>query len=394
MVFKQTVQINVKMGKADLIPPKSLKKDSASWVEIIPISSSDHHHRACANFDRQFKCTMEELVNSTVTNGDGTTCEQKPDNIHEQTKQKILIPLTILILVTNIVVLLFIIFNRRFHTPTYTFIASLGVADIFVGFVSIVTVATKANESDFNMCLARIGVTIASISASVWSLTCVAIDRYIAVTRALRYKVIMTKQKTIFGIMCSWFISMTIGALPLIGWNDGVTSYKSYCSFMYVLPDHYILFVFFISAIIPFTTMFVTYGVLFKSARFHIKQIQTIEKLQTDRRSNGVFGISARTLRSVKTFAAVLGCVFVTWLPFLITTLLQLIKFEKNCDLQEIIGTHLLVLGFSNSFLNPLIYALGTKDFRSKVNEVLHGKCYVQNAQVYPHDLERGVNRL
>lgn len=372
---------------------KSVQKYPIFWVEIIPVTPfSKHHQRACANTEREWSCAMEVLGNSTVTLDDATTCSQRPDNIHEQTKQKILIPLTVLILVTNIIVLLFIIFNRKFHTPTYIFIASLGVADLFVGFVSIVTVATKANESDYNMCLARIGVTIASLSASLWSLTCVAIDRYIAVTRALRYKVIMTKRKTCVGITWSWFVSLVIGSLPLAGWNDGETSYKGYCSYMYVLPNLYILFIFAISAIVPFTTMFITYGILFKSARFHIKQIQTIEKLQSDRRSNGVFGISARTLRSVKTLAAVLGCVFVTWLPFSIATILQIINSEKDCNLQVIIGTHLLILGFSNSFLNPLIYALGTKDFRTKVNEVLHGKCYSKESQVFPKELSLGGN--
>ncbi|XP_053404979.1 glucose-dependent insulinotropic receptor-like [Mercenaria mercenaria] len=360
-----------------LVP--STTRSPVYWIELIP--AKKHSNRECPQDDGA--CLMRVLRNSTPY--DDTVCSQLPDNVHENIKQKELIPLTILIILTNFLVLLFIIANKRFHTPTYIFVASLGVADLFVGFVSIVTIATKANEKSQDMCLARIGFTVAAISASVWSLTCVALDRYIAVTRALLYKSIMTKKKTVIGITCSWVFSMVVGFLPMAGWKND--SYKFYCSFMYVLPEYYIVFLFSVSAVIPFTTMFIIYGILFKSARFHIKQIEIIEKLQSDKRNSGMFGISSRNLRSIKTFAAILGCVVITWLPFLIATTVQIIQTTRNCTLHEVIGTHLLVLGFSNSFLNPLIYALGTKDFREKVGQVFRRRCNVLNSsQVFPND--------
>ncbi|XP_045202057.2 octopamine receptor 1-like [Mercenaria mercenaria] len=370
-------------SKITTTPTQSLTRSPVYWVEMVPALPQQYKNREYPQVDGG--CLTKMIDNSTSY--DDPACSQLPDNVNEKIKQKELIPLTILILLTNFLVLLFIIVNKRFHTPTYIFVASLGVADLFVGFVSIVTLATKANEKSQDMCLARIGFTVAAISASVWSLTCVALDRYIAVTRALLYKSIMTKKKTVIGITCSWVFSMVVGFLPLAGWKND--SYKFYCSFMYVLPKYYIVFLFSVSAVIPLTTMFIIYGILFKSARFHIKQIEIIEKLQTDKRNSGMFGISSRNLRSIKTFAAILGCVVITWLPFLIATTVQIIQTTGNCTLQEVIGTHLLVLGFSNSFLNPLIYALGTKDFRAKVGQVFKRRCYAINtSQVFPNDVE------
>ncbi|XP_053404980.1 glucose-dependent insulinotropic receptor-like [Mercenaria mercenaria] len=370
-------------SKITTTPTQSLTRSPVYWVEMVPALPQQYENRECPQDDGG--CLMKMINNSTSY--DDMVCSQLPDNVNEKIKQKELIPLTILILSTNFLVLLFIIVNKRFHTPTYIFVASLGVADLFVGFVSIVTLATKANEKSQDMCLARIGFTVAAISASVWSLTCVALDRYIAVTRALLYKSIMTKRKTVTGIACSWLFSMVVGFLPLAGWKND--SYKFYCSFMYVLPKYYIVFLFSVSAVIPLTTMFIIYGILFKSARFHIKQIEIIEKLQSDKRNSRMFGISSRNLRSIKTFAAILGCVVITWLPFLIATTVQIIQTTGNCTLQEVIGTHLLVLGFSNSFLNPLIYALGTKDFRAKVGQVFKRRCYAINtSQVFPNDVE------
>ncbi|KAH3809689.1 adenosine receptor A3-like [Dreissena polymorpha] len=326
-------------------PDFSVPEKSFYWVEMIPsIVKPQDGSKGCS--EGAPNCAWKTMGNSNVIN-DVTVCTSNPENIHEQIKQKILIPLTILIIITNLLVFFSLVTNRRFYTPTYIFIGSLVISDLFVGLVSIVTVVTKANEQTQNQCLARIGVTVAAISASVWSLTCVAIDRYFAVTRALLYRSIMTKKRTSIGIAWSWMFSVMIGFLPIMGWKDDVKKYKQYCSFMFVLDKYYIVFIFVVSAIIPIGLMFILYGVLFKSSRFHIKQIETIERIQSDKRNSGMFGLSTRTLRSVKTFAAVLGCVIITWLPLIIATS---VKFAvNNCELQEIVGTHLLVLGFSNS---------------------------------------------
>lgn len=365
--------------------PDITAREPAYWIEIIP--AEVRNERECSQ-NSDGTCFHG---NSTVY--DGLVCAHLPEDVHEKIKQIELIPLTMLILFTNAMVLMLIGTNKRFHTPTYIFIASLSVSDLFVGFVSIVTVATKDREPSENLCLARIGFTVTAITASVWSLTCIAIDRYIAVTRALRYRSIMTKRTTAIGIVWSWTVAIAIGFLPLIGWNDDSMPYRFYCSFMYVLPKYYIVFVFLVSATVPLTVMFVIYGLLFKSARFHIKRIQIVENLQHDTRSGRVFGISTRNVRSLKTFSAILGCVVITWLPFIIATAVQIILTAKKCTLQDIIGTHLLVLGFSNSFLNPLIYALGTRDFRTKVGQVFgRRRCVLNSSQVLP--LQDASSRL
>lgn len=359
--------------------------DTIIWVEIVP-SSLVNEKINCLH--GQYICNYAQnmLHNDSVTDySQATDCLQTAENIHEKIKQMELIPCTILILVTNFIVLMFIFVNKRCRTPTYIFVASLGIADLFVGFVSIVTIATKANEHQLDLCLVRIGITIAALSASTLSLTCVAIDRYIAITRALLYNSIMTKRKAIIGIIALWVFAFCIGFAPLIGWRKEGT-YRQYCSFLYVLPMSYIITLFICCAFIPITTMFIIYGVLFKNAQFHIKQIEAIEKIHSnsERNNSGLFGISTRNLRSIKTFAAVFGCLVVTWCPFLIATIVQISLNPKNCFLKDIVGTHLLVLGFSNSFLNPLIYALGTKDFRTKVKTLCRGRCYRAGSQVFP----------
>ena len=362
--------------------------EAVAWVEILPSSLISknlqcyHDRQFCSHFP---KMTLNQSSSASDGFSQSPACVQTADNIHEHIKQIELIPCTVLILFTNFTVLMFIFANKNCRTPTYIFVASLGVADLFVGFVSIVTLATKANEHELDLCLVRIGVTIASLAASVLSLTCVALDRYVAITRALLYTSIMTKRKAIVGVIISWTFAFAIGFAPLIGWRKQGT-YEQYCSFIYVLPSSYIITLFITSAFIPITVMFIIYVILFKNAQFHIKNIEAIEKIHavSERNNSGLFGISTRTLRSIKTFAAVFGCLVVTWCPFLIATVIEISDPQSACILKDIVGTHLLVLGFSNSFLNPIIYALGTKDFRTKVKKMFQGWCYRAGSQVFP----------
>ena len=366
--------------------PKRL--EHVIWVELVPASLIRTNPNCLHDCGLTKTMPENETISATDLTSGSTDCIQTADNEHERIKQMELVPCTIFILVTNFTVLMFIFVNKRCHTPTYIFVASLGIADLFVGFVSIVTLATKANEHSLDLCLLRIGVTIAALSASTLSLTCVAIDRYFAITRALLYTSIVTRRKAVFGVVVSWIFAFLIGFAPLIGWRRE-DAYRQYCSFSYVLPNSYIITVFICCAFIPIIIMFVIYGILFKTAQFHIKQIEAIEKIHShpERNNSGLFGISSRNFRSIKTFAAVFGCLVLTWCPFLVATIIHMSSKTKNCVLKDVIGTHLLVLGFSNSFLNPIIYALGTKDFRNKVKHLCRGRCYRTGSQVFPLEI-------
>ncbi|XP_050391250.1 adenosine receptor A2b-like [Patella vulgata] len=54
-------------------------------------------------------------------------------------------------------------------------------------------------------------------------------------------------------------------------------------------------------------------------------------------------------------------------------------KVAQNCYLKDIVGTYLLLLGFSNSFFNPLIYAFRSKDFRVDFSSMVRRVCHKIN---------------
>ena len=299
-------------------------------------------------------------------------CEADVDNIHERIKQYVLIPIVVLIIVSNSVVLLFITAERKFYRPTYWFILSLALADVGVGAVSMGTVVTKANESTLSLCLLRIGFTVCMLQASTFSILLVAIDRVIAITCALRYQQIMTSRKAAIAITATWIHSICVGFAPLMGWSN--PEYRNYCSFLYVVASGYVVFLFAV-AFVPIMIVFAIYIKLFRKARSHIRRIEVLHNIGVVRSNSGPLGLSSHNWKSMKTLLVVIGCLVVTWCPFLILTAVQMTCGEPKCCLKNIIGTHLLILGVSNSFLNPIIYAIRTKEFRQRFRELILLKC-------------------
>ncbi|KAK3095588.1 hypothetical protein FSP39_016420 [Pinctada imbricata] len=307
-----------------------------------------------------------DLLKSNVLDKSGKSeCTPNVNNIHERIKQVILIPLTVLIILFNVLILLCLIWNRKFHTQMYFLVATLGVADLFVGCVSIATLVTWSSEEMLDNCLIRIGFTVATCIASMFSLMLIAIERFIAISYSLWYRSMVTRAKLGVAVTFVWVLSLGIGFLPLMGWRTG--PYRQYCSFLYVLPEKYILLTFTVGAVIPIAIMCTIYVKLFKNARIHIKRIEAVENVCGIRKSgsDSSFRVSSRSMKSIKTVVIVYGCVLVTWCPFLIATVVQISRKQESCILKDLIGTHLLLLGFSNSFLNPLIYVVRTKDFRN-----------------------------
>ena len=114
-------------------------------------------------------------------------CSATPaDNVHETVRHYALLPLTPLILLTNIAVLLLLAAHRHTRRPDLLLIASLCCADIMVGGASIATLVTQARETTLSGCLVRVGLSLSAVQASIFSLMAVACDRLLAIVYALR----------------------------------------------------------------------------------------------------------------------------------------------------------------------------------------------------------------
>ncbi|XP_059167900.1 glucose-dependent insulinotropic receptor-like [Physella acuta] len=319
----------------------------------------------------------EELLENTSTHVTilpdlltNATCLSDHTNIHEQICHFVMIPVLFFIFLTNISILVYSVKTDRFRQPGHWFIASLYVSDLFVGVTSVGTAVLDSDEPNLEICLVRLGLFLSSISATNIFLLLIASDRFLAITRALTYHRIVTHRLAAVAITSASLVSLLVGFAPLFGWNT--REYGFHCSFPYVLDSGYIIFMLTCS-LLPIGIIFVIYFYLYSKARLHIKHIEAISSLHHQRVGSGQW-MTSKEWKCIRQLMIVVGCLLVTWSPFMVATLLDASPLDTPCWLKETIGTHFLVLGMTNCVLNPLIYTAATRDFRRSFGHfVKHG---------------------
>ncbi|XP_066502327.1 5-hydroxytryptamine (serotonin) receptor 1A b [Hoplias malabaricus] len=80
----------------------------------------------------------------------------------------------------------------------------------------------------------------------------------------------------------------------------------------------------------------------------------------------------ARERKTVKTLGIIMGTFILCWLPFFIKALVM--PFCPSCHMPVWLSDVINWLGYSNSLLNPIIYAYFNKDFQSAFKKII--KCH------------------
>ncbi|XP_070173667.1 sphingosine 1-phosphate receptor 5-like [Littorina saxatilis] len=300
------------------------------------------------------------LSNSSSPEGN---CLDDADNVHETVRHYALVALTPVILITNLVVLLLLAAHRPFRRPDLLLIASLCCADLMVGAACIATIVTRAREATLSGCLLRTGLSVFAVQASIFCLLAVACDRLVAIVCALRYNHFVTYRRAMIAVLLLWGLALLFGLLPLLGWNRGEELYAGYCSFLLVFPPSFVA-TSFVLALLPIGAILLIHAYLYSQARVHIRRIDAMERV-LGQKPCGTLGMSVRSWKCVRTVTLVAGCVLACWCPFLLTSLYALITERAACIVIEVVGTHLLVLGYVNSALNPVVYVLRNKELKA-----------------------------
>ena len=94
-----------------------------------------------------------------------------------------------------------------------------------------------------------LAIDVLYCTASIYGLMFISIERYIGVTRPLRYPIIVTHRRTVYAILSAWLVAAVISIAPWLGWQDKnktvdktcmVNDELSYvlfsCSFSFYIP--------------------------------------------------------------------------------------------------------------------------------------------------------------
>ncbi|XP_067289661.1 trace amine-associated receptor 13c-like [Pseudorasbora parva] len=271
----------------------------------------------------------------------------------------------------NILVIISISHFKKLHTPTNMIILSLGFADMLVGIVMPIE-ATRLIETcwyfgDIFCGLYSICISVL-ISASLSNLLFIAVDRYVAVCHPLLYPQKITTTRTLISICLSWVCSTAYNTAFIIDNRYFDTSLRTdmcygKCSIM--MSFAWIVTDLFMSFICPCILIITLYLRIFYVVHKQVKVINTLMK-------GGKCVTEGSVRRKSESKAALtLGIIVTVYLICFIPYYI--------CSITVISSTTIHVLSwvmYSNSGLNPLIYALFYPWFKKTAKHILTLKIF------------------
>ncbi|NXT78242.1 CNR2 protein, partial [Zapornia atra] len=262
---------------------------------------------------------------------------------------------------------LYLIFSspRTRKKPSYIFISSLALADILA---SIIFVSSFVNfhvisETNFSKetFLLQLGGVNTSFSTSVSSLLLTALDRYISIVRPSEYKLLMTRKRAWVALGVVWVMCTTIASLPLLGWN--CCTLNSTCSELFPFVDENYLSSWVCVVLVLLGCIVYAYTHVLWRARQHVAYMKK-HQVQVGRQNTRM----RMDIMLAKTLVMVLTVLVLCWSPVLILMIYS--TFVRLSDRLRKVFAFCSTLCLLNSMVNPVIYALRSKELYSSLRMV------------------------
>ncbi|XP_077985265.1 QRFP-like peptide receptor [Glandiceps talaboti] len=288
----------------------------------------------------------------------------------------------ILIVVGNLMVIIAVFLDPKLRkSPTNTLIVSLAVSDLLVGsyYIPSLMLWEEATHLMVNKFICTIDgfIQLTSTGASVFSLIAIASDRFRAIVTPFKPKITRT-QATVM-ILVAWTCAMCYASyIPVIyGYqsyvmvidNETVVSYYCYWKPGYDLGvfrtvDIVVLF------LLPLIILCGLYVPMVYKLRFGAQPVSTTGN---------------KKKRAIKMLSMVVILFFLMWLPYYVFYLLAIYGDIRNANIN--VRAYALVamfLNYSNSFVNPIIYACFNDNFRNAYKNAILCRLWKSSIRIFP----------
>lgn len=279
--------------------------------------------------------------------------------------------LALLIITGNSMVIGACFHFAKSRSYTLNFILALSVADIATGIGMVFNVFTRINAEILSYkipCILSYEVFLTMALISVNLLACTTFDRYLSICKHERHKQWNTKKAVTVQIYCSYILGFVVGGFPFLGlnrWENGMN-----CEFKELYPQELYL--------VKASLMFLGFGVSFVLYVFILRKAW---KIYSGRHIEVLHNAIVRQ-RNNFIQAKLIGIVTILnticWLPYSSITLVFGITNQSNSA--GYLDFAFLLLGFTNSLINPIIYAWNRPDFRALWKKWCRCRSQVENS--------------
>ncbi|KAK7887072.1 hypothetical protein WMY93_026693 [Mugilogobius chulae] len=296
-------------------------------------------------------------------------------------------PLTFL---ENSVVLLVILCTASLRQrPSYLFIGSLALADVFASCfftISFLDFHLFRRSDGPTAYLFKLGGVTVAFTSSVGSLLLTALDRYLCIQQVSSYKVLVTRRRALLSLLILWSTTTFIAFLPLMGWRCA-TVLSPPCSRLFPYVNSAYLACWTTFVLVLLTLILGAYALILWKAHRHEATMTSLQMAAASGQAR-----MRMDIRLARTFSLILLILVSCWLPALSFMIADVSMVLNLSQLRAFAFCSTLCL--VNSSVNPLLYALRCRELREALVQLTHklcemGKCKKPTEQL-PQESQNG----
>lgn len=273
--------------------------------------------------------------------------------------------LSIVSILANGFVIVVVSTKRKLHTTSNAFILSLAVADFCAGFYILPSTHAREHLSSNQSKRMFSSFQYFLFYTSSWNLCLVTADRYLALTRPLRYVTVFSRKRVCLLIFMAWCFPLVIYLLQLTWILSRSPQRRG-------IGDTVFVAVLLTSLeFLPCVVMVTAAVRLYYISHSHSRQTMfMLTQLRFNHPTLDVTGLKIhrdRDMASAKLITSMVGVFVFCYMMEMVSSFLVLLNIHRNFLTKQIRFMMLL----ANSTLNPLVYALLKRDIKSEFKRVL-----------------------